>query len=59
MKIVVINKMLKPEHRDRITEIACRIGAEVCFTESENDLPSGFESPVTFCFASISNIYNI
>lgn len=45
MKIVVINKMLKPKHRDRITEIACRIGAEVCFTESENDLPSGFESP--------------
>ena len=45
MKIVVINKMLKPEHKDRITDIACRIGAEVCFTESENDLPSGFESP--------------
>ena len=45
MKIVVISKMLKAKHRDKITEIARRIGAEVCFTSSENDLPSGFESP--------------
>lgn len=47
MKIVVINKMLQPKHKDKITDIACRIGAEVCFTESENDLPAGFETPDT------------
>ena len=45
MKIVVINRMLKSKHKDKITDIACRIGAEVCFTESENDLPAGFETP--------------
>lgn len=45
MKIVVLSSVLKDEHRSKINDIAGRYGAEVCFTESEDNLPEGFEEP--------------
>lgn len=45
MKILVLSSSLKQEHKDRINNIAQAHGAEVCFTESEDDLPDGFEEP--------------
>lgn len=45
MKIAVLTKVLKQKHKDLITETAEKAGASLCFAESENELPSGFEEP--------------
>ncbi|MBP5655796.1 MAG: D-2-hydroxyacid dehydrogenase [Clostridiales bacterium] len=39
IKIIVLNKMLKPEHRQKIEDTAKGLGAEVFFTEEEKDIP--------------------
>lgn len=45
MKIVVLTKGLKPKHRELIEKTSEKAGAAVCFAESENAFPSGFEDP--------------
>ena len=45
MKIVVLSSVLKDEHKSKISDIAGKYSAEVCFTESEDSLPEGFEEP--------------
>ena len=45
MKIVVLSSVLSDEHKSKISGIAGKYSAEVCFTESEESLPEGFEEP--------------
>ena len=45
MKIVVISKVLSDENKEQIISTANRVGADFVFTESEDDLPAGFEAP--------------
>ena len=45
MKVVVISEVLEQKHKDQILSAAKKVGAQVCFTNSENDLPEGFETP--------------
>ena len=45
MKIVILTKGLKQKHKELIIKTAEKAGAEVCFAESENELPAGFEVP--------------
>lgn len=45
MKIAVLTKGLKQNHKDLIEKTAGSINASVCFADSENDLPEGFEDP--------------
>ncbi len=45
MKVLVINSSLKDRHREMIKKTAKSSGAEVYFTESEDDIPEEFSSP--------------
>ena len=45
MKIVVLTRGLKQKHKELINETAEKAGAKVCFAESENGFPEGFEDP--------------
>ena len=45
MKIVVLTKGLKQKHKDLICETAGMVNADVCFAESEDAFPEGFEDP--------------
>jgi len=45
MKIVILTAGLKQKHRDLICDTAKKANAEVCFAESEDAFPEGFESP--------------
>ena len=45
MKIVVLSELQKQYHRDKIKETADRIGAEVCFVRSEDEIPEEFSAP--------------
>ena len=42
MKIIVINRALKSEHKDKIRKAADKIGADVFFAEEEKDIPLEF-----------------
>ncbi len=42
MKIIVLSRVLKPEHIDKIESTAAKVGAEVCFVENEKDVPENF-----------------
>lgn len=44
MKIVVYNGVLKPTHKDRIRETAAKAGAELCFVDTDNDIPDDFRN---------------
>lgn len=43
MKILVINKLLKQSHKDLILESAGKIGGEVLFAGSEDEIPESYE----------------
>ena len=43
MKILVINKLLKEKHKELVTKTAEKIGGEVCFADSESDVPPDYE----------------
>ncbi len=43
MKIIVISKALQQKHRDRITDVAEKTGATLCFTESEEGIDESFK----------------
>ena len=45
MKIVVLTKGLKQKHIDLINETAQKTGSQVCYAESEDRFPEGFEEP--------------
>lgn len=45
MKIAVLTKGLKEKHKKLIEETAEKAGAHVCYAESENSFPAGFEDP--------------
>lgn len=45
MKIIVLTKGLEQKHKDLICASAEKANAEVCFAESENAFPEGFEDP--------------
>ena len=45
MKIVVLSELQKQYHKDKIQEVADRIGAEVCFVRSEDEIPEDFQAP--------------
>ena len=43
MRIIVLNSALKQRHKDMIRETADKVGADVCFVTSEDDIPAEFE----------------
>lgn len=43
MKVIILNSELKEKHVDLINEIIKKINADVCFVESEDDIPVEFE----------------
>ncbi len=45
MKIFVITPRITQEHKDKICSVASAHGAEVCFGNSEEELPADFGSP--------------
>lgn len=45
MKIVVLTKGLKQKHKALINETAQKAGAQICYADSEKQLPEGFEDP--------------
>ena len=45
MKILVLSELQKQYHKDKILEAAGKIGAEVCFVRSEDEIPEDFEAP--------------
>lgn len=52
MKILVINNSLKERHKSRIRETAAAVGAQVCFTDTPDDIPEGYADPdVVYGFA--------
>ena len=48
MKIIVYNKALRPQHKNLISETAVKVGAEVCFIDSEDSIPEDFEDAEVF-----------
>ncbi len=45
MRIVVINSYLADKHMDMIKKTADSVGAKVCFTKSEDNVPKEFDDP--------------
>lgn len=43
MKIVVINKLLKETHKEKIRKAAAEAGGDLLFVESEDEIPSSWE----------------
>ena len=43
MKVIILNSELKEKHVDLINETIKKINADVCFVESEDDIPVEFE----------------
>ena len=53
MKVIVLNRVLKEKHVAQIKEVIERIGAKVCFTESEDAIPEDFkDAEVLFGFGT-------
>lgn len=48
MKVLILNKELKEKHKKQITETASKVGAEVCFAESEDSIPEEFREAEVF-----------
>ncbi len=42
MKIIVLSSELKQKHREEILQTAGRIGAEICFADSEDEIPEAY-----------------
>jgi len=45
MKILILGSSLKQKHKDKIRETAERIGAKLCFSDSESSVPEDFAEP--------------
>ena len=44
MKIIVFNGVLKHGHKDKIKAAAERVNADICFVESDDDIPDNFRN---------------
>ncbi|MCR5222330.1 MAG: D-2-hydroxyacid dehydrogenase [Lachnospiraceae bacterium] len=42
MKIIVLSSELKQKHREEILQTAGRIGAQICFADSEDEIPRAY-----------------
>ena len=52
MKITVLNNALKEKNKTMILETAYKVGAEVCFADTEDGIPEGFrDAEVIYGFA--------
>ncbi len=56
MKIIVYNNALKSRHKNMIRETADKVGAEVCFIDSEDSIPEGFEDAEVFYGTGLKTI---
>ena len=56
MKIIVYNKALRPQHKNLISETAVKVGAEVCFIDSEDSIPENFEDAEVFYGTGLKTI---
>lgn len=58
MKLIVFNGAFKQKHKDMITETAQKVNADVCFVDSDDDIPEEYrDAEVVYGFGmSVSSI---